>query len=518
MDRAFASAALPHSLNTPDPTLPLRIVLPWPTLCLLALTGLSALAQTASRPAAGSTLTARAPLAPGEAPPLSFSESETATVRERLRTMACLIDKTDHPVTESYIRGYMLRNREKSEAILGRAPAYFPLFEEELRRAGLPEDLKYLAVVESALDPRARSRSGAGGLWQFMPGTAAMFGLQVNRGVDERSDVEKSTRAAVRFLKEEYARFGDWALVLAAYNGGPGRVRRAMRRSGKRTFWEIRRYLPRETRNYVPAFVAATYLHKYGDLHGLTPRPLTLDEQLACAVACPLGMTLAEVAQACALPLERVEAMNPHARGGEVPPGASASVRVPRRVRAAMATYVGWRASGAAPELVAAVRARPIDTLAADDGAHFYRRHSRTLAPGEHPGRHASREDGVSAHHLAVWNPHLARGAATYAQALDVYAPRFEPATPFDEPEKLTFTPMGARPLHKFYVAPPPVPARLDVRLPDAEYRLARHETLLGAYQRFATTMTWGEFVRWNGLDPEAPPRAGTVLAVRTGR
>jgi len=147
---------------------------------------------------------------------------------------------------------------------------YFPLFEEMLDKYQLPMELKYLAVVESALNPKAKSRVGARGLWQFMPGTGRLYGLHVNSKIDDRMNIYKATEAACQHFSDLYARYHDWNLVLAAYNAGPGNVNKAIRRAGTSTdYWAIRPYLPRETRSYVPAFIAVNYLMQYSDAHNI---------------------------------------------------------------------------------------------------------------------------------------------------------------------------------------------------------------------------------------------------------
>ena len=450
---------------------------------------------------------------PAEAPRTLFTPSEVDEVRARLATMTSIIGKHDHPVTESYIQSYVLRQREKAETILGRLPTYFPLFERELRRAGLPDDLKYLAVVESALDPTARSRSGAGGLWQFMPGTAEMFDLTVNNTIDERSDVEKSTRAAVKFLKDEYARFGDWALVLAAYNAGPGRVRRAMRRSGSRDFWTLRRYLPRETRNYVPAFVAAMYLHEYGHAHGVRPATPSLDEQLVTAVPTPFGASLLEVAQATELSLDLIEALNPHCRAGFVPAGRGATCRVPSRTAASLTSYLRWRVEGGAPELVAEVQSRAVTSGLIPRNDHLYTERSVVLPAGESTRRFAEAQ-GVSVHHLELWNGRLP-ARSPEARSLTVFEPRFVPATPFAERPKLRLDRVATRRPTKFYVAPPRVPRAIAHELPNATVRLGAYESLLEAWQPYSATTSWSQFVQWNGLDAGSLPKPGAELRIR---
>ncbi len=171
-----------------------------------------------------------------------------------------------------YIDLYTERKREQVSRMMGLAELYFPMFEEKLDQYNLPLEFKYLAVVESALNPSARSWVGAKGLWQFMYTTGKIYDLKVSSYVDERNDPFKATEAACQYFTKLYSIFGDWNLVLAAYNSGPGNVNKAIRRSGgKKDYWEIRRYLPRETRGYVPAFIAVNYVMSYANEHNLHP-------------------------------------------------------------------------------------------------------------------------------------------------------------------------------------------------------------------------------------------------------
>ena len=174
----------------------------------------------------------------------------------------------------NFIQLYANKRRDQISRMLGLAELYFPMFEEMLDLYGLPAELKYLAIVESALKPNVRSRVGAKGLWQFMYRTGRMYGLKTTSYIDDRCDPYKSTVAACRYLKYLHGLYNDWDLALAAYNSGPGRVNRAIRRSGgKRNYWDLWRYLPRETRGYVPAFIAVNYIMEYATEHNIYPTP-----------------------------------------------------------------------------------------------------------------------------------------------------------------------------------------------------------------------------------------------------
>lgn len=181
--------------------------------------------------------------------------------------------ESDIPLTfntriKAFIDYFTIKDREYTKMVLGRIHLYFPIFEKYFKEYNIPDEIKYLSIVESGLNPKAISRVGAVGLWQFMPGTARMYGLNIDWYIDERMDPVKSTEAACKYMRSLYDYFNDWELVMAAYNAGPGNVRRAIRRSGnKKKFWEIYRYLPRETRSYVPQFMAFKYVVNYAEDH-----------------------------------------------------------------------------------------------------------------------------------------------------------------------------------------------------------------------------------------------------------
>lgn len=191
----------------------------------------------------------------------------------RLKALNSFIDLPYNPTVRNTIAFYAERRREKIEIMLGLTECYFPMIEEILDKYNLPLELKYMAVIESALDPRASSRAGAKGLWQFIHGTGKLYKMEISSYVDERFDPVKSTEAAAKYLSDLYKIYGDWHLVIAAYNCGPGNVNKAIKRSGnKKDYWDIYYRLPRETRGYVPGFIAASYICHYYSLHNYHPR------------------------------------------------------------------------------------------------------------------------------------------------------------------------------------------------------------------------------------------------------
>lgn len=198
---------------------------------------------------------------------------------ERLTAMNSYITLPFNGTVKNYMVLYSEKNQAKMRRMLSLAAYYFPMFEEILSKYDMPVELKYMAIIESALNPVARSRVGARGIWQFMYNTGKQYGLKINSFVDERLDVEKAADAAARYMMDSYNIFGDWALAISSYNCGPGNVNKAIHRSGRRDFWSIYPYLPRETRGYVPAFVGAMYGMTYYKEYGIVPDPPMMPAQ-----------------------------------------------------------------------------------------------------------------------------------------------------------------------------------------------------------------------------------------------
>ncbi|GAA4109618.1 LysM peptidoglycan-binding domain-containing protein [Aquimarina addita] len=206
--------------------------------------------------------------------PVAYPELPTDTLKARLAELNTRtpFNVEYNPSLESVIKSYLKNRRKHLERLMALSEFYFPLFEQELDKENIPLEIKYLAIVESALKPRAKSRVGATGLWQFMFGTGKMFGLEVSSYVDERMDPIMATEAACKYLASLYRVFEDWDLALASYNSGPGNVTKAIRRSGgKKNYWNIRHNLPRETAGYLPAFLATMYIFEYAEEHGFKP-------------------------------------------------------------------------------------------------------------------------------------------------------------------------------------------------------------------------------------------------------
>lgn len=239
-------------------------------------------------------------------------------------------DLVYNPHVKGFIELYAVRKRQLVSRVMGLSQLYYPMFEEVFDRHNIPLELKHLAVIESALNPIARSKCGATGLWQFMYPTGKMYGLNVTSYIDERSNVYKATEAAAEYLKSLYGMFGDWQMVLAAYNAGPGTISKAIRRSGgKKTYWEIRPFLPTETQAYVPAFIAANYVMNYPTEHNIyaaSPRKTYFEVDTAVLKE---PMTFEQISAALDVPVEDIIYFNPQYRKGMIPAGGN-SLTLPK--------------------------------------------------------------------------------------------------------------------------------------------------------------------------------------------
>ncbi len=254
-----------------------------------------------------------------EADSIGLSDYPDSFYIKRLQGINSLIDLPYNQIVKNFINVYTQKKKEKVEIMLGLTDYYFPIFEEILDQYQLPQELRFLPVIESALNPRAVSRAGATGLWQFMYGTGRRYNLTINSYVDERRDPIAASHAAARFLKDLYSIYNDWTLVIAAYNCGPGNVNKAIRRSGgKRNYWDIYYYLPRETRGYVPAFIAANYTYYYYRDHNLKPQPINIPPTTDTLMVKDM-LHLQQVAEVLNLPIDMIRDLNPQYKMDVIP-------------------------------------------------------------------------------------------------------------------------------------------------------------------------------------------------------
>ena len=249
-------------------------------------------------------------------------ELPTELLKERLKKMD---EKSPFNIEyniglENVIKSFLKNRRKSFERLLGVSQYYFPLFEEELAKNNIPLEIKYLAVVESALNPKAVSRVGATGLWQFMYQTGKQYGLNIDSYVDDRSEPLKASQAASQYMNNMYKIFGDWDLVLAAYNSGPGNVAKAIRRSGgQQNYWNIRKNLPKETQGYLPAFLATMYIFEYHKEHGIVPNKSVANLFATDTVMIKKHMTFKQVSDLLDVPVAEIQFFNPSFKRNEIP-------------------------------------------------------------------------------------------------------------------------------------------------------------------------------------------------------
>jgi membrane-bound lytic murein transglycosylase D len=343
---------------------------------------------------------------------IGFSEPE---VRERLSYLpAGCTPLTYNPVVRAYLQTYLYKKPEKTREMLARIPMWFHLFEQELKAAGMPEELKYLSVTESALNPLAVSHCGATGLWQFMPATGREYGLEQNSAIDERSAPIEATRAAIKYLKTMYNNYGDWALALAAYNSGPGNVSRAIKKAHSKNFWVIQKYLPRETRNYVPAFISATYICNFYMMHNLMPNYNDLDMQITAHTKVFASVAFQEIVDATGVDFNTLIALNPGFKSYYVPGQVQGRYLVlPVRVMEAFNNYMRSKGDNAVSQDFSYITwGNQKDRYS---GQHF------NVPAGDNADR-LSQSFGCNKSHLVAWN-HLPYQYAAAGKSLLVWRP-----------------------------------------------------------------------------------------------
>ena len=258
-----------------------------------------------------------------------ITELPDSIYKQRLQALPFVIEVPYNEVVRRYILRYVKHSPRQLAALQRKAEYYFPIFEDILAKHDLPYELCYMPVIESALNPQARSHMGATGLWQFMPATGKKYGLEINSLVDERMDPIRSTEAACLFLKNLYAIFQDWNLVIAAYNCGPGNVNKAIHRAGgKRDFWSIYPYLPSETRGYLPIFIAASYAMNYAEAHGICPAT-PLATMASDTIETTQRQHLKQIADNIDIPLAELRRLNPQYPRDIIPGGKAYAICLP---------------------------------------------------------------------------------------------------------------------------------------------------------------------------------------------
>jgi membrane-bound lytic murein transglycosylase D len=301
----------------------------------------------------------------------------------------------------SFIQYFTVRNRDYIKMVLARKATYFPMYEETMNEYGMPTEIQFLSIIESGLDPKIKSKMGAMGLWQFMPATGRMYGMQVNTDIDDRMDPEKSTEAAAKYLKSLYKMFGNWEVALAAYNCGPGNVNKAIRRSGgKKTFWGIYDFLPKETRSYVPQFQAMLYILNHLEEHNLhleePSYPIEFEK-----VSFSKTFHLERLAALSDICLNELETLNPSIKTRKIPEThRSMAIRIPKSRSLFVKENLAWigdsLSSGIPYPLLASA-------LPASESSSTNSRISYKVKSGDVLGSIASKH-GVSLTQLKQWN------------------------------------------------------------------------------------------------------------------
>jgi membrane-bound lytic murein transglycosylase D len=343
------------------------------------------------------------------------------------------INLTYNPRVRMFIDMYANKKRATTSRVLGLAQMYFPIFEQQLDKYNVPLELKYLAIVESALNAKARSRVGAGGLWQFMYYTGKVYGLEVTSYVDDRNDPMKATVAACRHFNDLYNMYHDWLLVLAAYNSGPGNVNKAIRRSGgKMTFWEIMPYLPRETRDYVPAFIAVNYVMAYSNEHNIYPIMPKILYHETDTVAVQQPLTLGILADKLKLSITDLEFLNPTFRTGFIPatPANPFFIRLPQK---SIADFINNE-----PSLYAYYQLKGYDAnqFKLQDNADYdivTKRVTHKVRKGETLATIARKYD-CSTSEIKKWNK-LKKSSVYKGQSLKIYVQVQQPSVPAKTPK-----------------------------------------------------------------------------------
>ncbi|WP_299332793.1 LysM peptidoglycan-binding domain-containing protein [uncultured Psychroserpens sp.] len=333
--------------------------------------------------------------------PVDYPELTTDTLKARLKRLNARtpFNIEYNPSLESVIKGYLKNRRTSMSRLMALSDYYFPLFEESLDNYNIPLEIKYLAIVESALKPRAKSRVGATGLWQFMFGTGKEYGLNVSSYVDERSDPIKSTEAASKYLAKLYKIFGDWDLALAAYNSGPGNVTKAIRRSGGyENYWNIRPHLPRETAGYLPAFLATMYIFEFAEEHGFKKDRPKYHYVETDTIHVKKMISLDQVSELVGVPIEELQFLNPSYKLDIIPfiKGEDYTLRLPREAVGKFVTNESQIYAFVEEELKK--REKPLPQFFEADSKIRYR-----VRSGDYLGKIA-RKYGVRVSQIKKWN------------------------------------------------------------------------------------------------------------------
>jgi membrane-bound lytic murein transglycosylase D len=437
---------------------------------------------------------------------------------DRLKKIPTVVDLTYNSIVRRYIEVYTRQKRSSVEVMLGLSQYYFPIFDDIYDYYDVPNEMKYMSIIESALNPRAYSRTRAVGLWQFMYGTGKQYGLTINSLVDERRDPIKSTYAAARYVKDLYAIYGDWTLVIAAYNCGPGNVNKAIRRSGgKRNYWDIYYYLPRETRGHVPAFIAATYVMNYYREHNLKPAPVSFPVA-SDTIIITRNLHMAQISEVLGIPLPLLHDMNPQFRTDIIP--ASSGHQVLRLPLEQTARFIDHEKDIYAykdsvffnPEKVV-VNPTSVDSRGIEEPPPGnYAKLTYTVKSGDNIG-FISTWYNVRASDIRYWN-NIRRNTIRAGQKLTIYVPR-DKLSRYQDISKMTFAEKQNR-------VGKPITGQIDTTptpmvTSNSEYVLytvKQGDTIWDIMKKYPG-VTQSEIMRLNNLSDASKLKAGQKIKIK---
>lgn len=437
----------------------------------------------------------------------------------RLAAIPSAVNLTYNTTVRNFIEVYSRNRRNLVEVMLGLSQYYFPIFDDIFDYYGVPNELKYMSIIESALNPRAYSRARAAGLWQFMYGTGRLYDLTVNSIVDERFDPIKSTHAAARFIKDLHGIYDDWLMAIAAYNCGPGNVNKAIRRSGgKKTFWDIYFYLPRETRGHVPAFIAATYIMNYYKEHNLKPLQMTFP--LANdTIMVNEELHLDQIAQVLNIPVQLLRDMNPQYKTDVIPSsGSPYSIRLPLEQTSRFidlqdsifafrdSVYFNPARLTASPTTATASTGEPPP---ANSTRYVY-----TVKSGDNLG-YIAMWYNIRLSDLKYWN-NISGNTIRTGQKLDVYVPNAS-ASRYADINSLSFAEKQARSGKTASASATPAMSYINPNLSDNDYILytvRQGDTIWDIAKKYPGT-TETDILRINNISDAGKIQVGQVIRIK---
>ena len=402
-------------------------------------------------------------------------------MKTRLESMNSFITLPYNDKVRNYMVLYSEKMPTKMGNILGLCQYYMPIFEETFSKYNLPDELKYVAIIESALNPVAVSRAGAKGMWQFMTKTAKSYGLEINSYVDERLDPFKASDAAARYLVDSYKLFGDWNLAISSYNCGPGNVNKAIRRGGGRDFWTVYDYLPRETRGYVPAFVGAMYAIRYSKEYGLTPSVVQMPVQVD-TFEIRKNLHFQQVSDLVGISVEELENLNPQYIKDIIPGNSKPYIlRIPFNYTSAFIANEDSLYTHRAEELFNPQTL--VSTKSTSSGSTGGNRVAYKVKSGDSLGKIAAR-NRVTVNQLKSWN-HLKSNTIRVGQTLYIYKS--------GGPSTTTSSSSTAKP--KTSTSPAPATASTGQ---ETTYKVQKGDSLYKIAQRYGTTAD--KLMKYNGI------------------